>query len=245
MNAETSSVEVLVPNFCMIQFWIRRAEEDLFGQRGCGQDDQILRSDARGRSVRRKMKWRKKADGASERDQNRRASREAEQQVDEVAARSRQVDFHSLEPPEPEKYRETKGDRNAVGGQMQRALSTLGDELVADRKFQREPQQRDHEEIEPGGRRSVCARRYGDRHRRKRIGQNQGRQRNAEGAEMSRDCQKRSGQYGRNREQQSGRIRRLGFRDTAPLLRCPGRNSAGAAFRWARADCRPAGRSPS
>src|ERR1700733_7133417 len=97
----------------------QRAEQDFFRERGGGEDDQVLGSDARGRWVRGPMKWGQKTDGASERDEYGRTGREAEQQINEVARRPGKVDFHSAEPPEEQEYRESEQDGNAVGRQMQ------------------------------------------------------------------------------------------------------------------------------
>src|SRR6202034_795744 len=116
---------------------------------------QVLRSNARCGGLSGQVKWRQEADHASERDQNRGARQEAEQQVDEIAPRSRQGDFHPGEPAEQQKYREAEQNGHAVRGKVQRALSSLWDELMPDGKLKRKPQQRDDDEVHPGWWRST------------------------------------------------------------------------------------------
>src|ERR1700722_6845504 len=96
------------------------------------------------------MKRRQEADDSPERDQNRGTCQKAEQQVAEIAARSRQVDFHPGEPAELQE--DPKGEQNGdtVRGKMQGDLSSLWDKLMPDGKLQRKPQQRDDDEVHPG-----------------------------------------------------------------------------------------------
>src|SRR5579863_3150082 len=98
------------------------------------------------------MKRRKKPDRPAQRDQHGRARREADQEIHEIAARSRQIDFHPTKPPHPKKYRESEQNGNAVGSEMQDALRWLGYPLMPEGKFQRKPQERDNNEVEPCGR---------------------------------------------------------------------------------------------
>src|ERR1700722_15528141 len=83
---------------------------------------------------------------------------------------------------------------------MQSALRRLRDPLMAERKFQRKPEQRDDNEVSPARRRR-CAPKIGPPRRQKSITQYQGSQRNTEGIQMGCDRQKQRGQYSWNRKQ--------------------------------------------